>query len=81
MVQMLKNPLLQNQWDFSETWYIALKIQANHSCSNYDAGLTLTYFMPRSNLVTFAFVWQKMENFNLQKLLQPLISKLVDALN
>ena len=28
-------------------------------CSNDDAGLTLTYFMARSNLVPYAFVWEK----------------------
>ena len=28
-------------------------------CSNDDTGLTLTYFMARSNLVPYAFVWEK----------------------
>ena len=27
--------------------------------SNDDAGLTLTYFMARSNLLPYAFVWEK----------------------
>ena len=27
--------------------------------SNDDPGLTLTYFSPRSNLVPYAFVWEK----------------------
>ena len=27
-------------------------------CSNNDPGLTLTYFTARSNLVTYAFVWE-----------------------
>ena len=27
--------------------------------SNDDPGLTLTYFMARSNLVPYAFVWEK----------------------
>ena len=30
-------------------------------CSNYDPGLTLTHFTLRSNLVTSAFVWEKMK--------------------
>ena len=30
-------------------------------CTNYDPGLTLTYFTPRSNLVTYAFVWEKVK--------------------
>ena len=28
-------------------------------CSKDDAWLTLTYFMLRSNLVSYAFVWEK----------------------
>ena len=28
-------------------------------CSNNDPGLTLTYFTARSNLVPYAFVWEK----------------------
>ena len=28
-------------------------------CSNYDPGMTLIYFTARSNLVPFAFVWEK----------------------
>ena len=30
-------------------------------CSNDDRGLTLTYFMGRSNLVPYAFVWEKVK--------------------
>ena len=28
-------------------------------CSDDDPGLTFTYFMARSNLVPYAFVWEK----------------------
>ena len=28
-------------------------------CANDDPGLTLTYFMARSNLVPYAFIWEK----------------------
>ena len=28
-------------------------------CSNDDSGLTLTYFTGRSNLVPYAFLWEK----------------------
>ena len=31
-------------------------------CSNYDPGLTVIYFTLRSNLVTYAFVWEKVKN-------------------
>ena len=31
-------------------------------CSNDDPELTLTYFTIRSNLVPYAFVWEKREN-------------------
>ena len=30
-------------------------------CSNDDPGVTLTYFMARSNLVTYAFLWEKVK--------------------
>ena len=49
---------------------MTLKLSKKHrvweyyqSCSNYDPGLTLTYFTPRSNLVTYAFVWEKVKIF------------------
>ena len=28
-------------------------------CSNYDPRLTLTYFTTKSNLLPYAFVWEK----------------------
>ena len=33
-------------------------------CSNSDPGLTLTYFMARSNMVPYAFVWKKLIDFS-----------------
>ena len=30
-------------------------------CINDDPGVTLTYFMARSNLVTWAFLWKKVK--------------------
>ena len=45
---------------------ITLKLNLHHwvlkyyqVCSNDDTVLTLTYFMARSNLVPYAFVWEK----------------------
>ena len=36
-------------------------------CSNDDPGLTLTYFMARSNLVPYAFVWEKGKTMDLSE--------------
>ena len=33
-------------------------------CSNNDPGLTLTYFTARSNLVPYAFVWEKVKTMD-----------------
>ena len=33
-------------------------------CSNDDPGLTLTYFTTRSNLVPYAFVWEKVKTID-----------------
>ena len=38
-------------------------------CSNDDPGLTLTYFTARSNLVPYAFIWEKIKQWIFQKLL------------
>ena len=57
MVKTLKNLLLRNQKvDDFETWYTALGAQV---CSNDIPGMTLTYFTARSNLVPYAFLWEK----------------------
>ena len=55
---------------FSRTkWPMTLKLGMQHwvlkcyqVCSNDDPGLTLTYFTARSNLVHYAFVWEKGKN-------------------
>ena len=36
-----------------------LVLECYQVCSNDDPGLILTYFMARSNLVPYAFVWEK----------------------
>ena len=38
-------------------------------CSNDDPGLTLTYFMARSNLLPYAFVWEKGQDQDQESLL------------
>ena len=42
-------------------------------CSNDDPGLALTYFKARSNLVPYAFVWEKCKQWIFQKLLSSMI--------
>ena len=60
MVKSFKNLLLQNQKSYDlETWHVALGLQALQNYINDDPGLTLTYFTARSNLVPYAFVWEK----------------------
>ena len=82
MVKAFKNLLLWNQKaDDLETWYAALVLEYNPVCSNDDPGLTLTYFMARSILVPYAFVWKKVKQWIFQKLFKSMISKLVDAVN
>ena len=41
--------------------------------SNDDPGLTLTYFTARSNLVPYAFVWEKIKQWIFQKQLSSMI--------
>ena len=60
MVKTFKNLLLQNQKPYDlETWHVALGTKLYKVYINDDPGLTLTYFMARSNLVPYAFVWEK----------------------
>ena len=57
MVKTFKILLLQNRKFYDlETWHVALGTQG---LQTDDPGLTLTYFTARSNLVTYAFVWEK----------------------
>ena len=60
MVKTLKDLFLRNQKASDlETWYAAWGAQVLPIFfSNYDAGLTLTYFTARSNMVLYAFVWE-----------------------
>ena len=60
MVKTLKNLHLWNQKaDDLESWYVASGTPVLPSCSNDDPELTLIYFMVRSNLVPYDFVWEK----------------------
>ena len=50
-----------------ETWYAASGARVLPSCSNDDPGLILTYFTARSNLVPYAFVWEKGKTMDFSK--------------
>ena len=52
-----KNLHLQNQRaNDLVAWYVASGPRPFIVCSNEDPRLTLTYVMPRSNLVSYAFI-------------------------
>ena len=60
MVKTFKNLLLQNQKSYDlETWHVALGTHIYKVYINDDPGLTLTCFTAKSNLVPYAFVWEK----------------------
>ena len=60
MVKTFKNLLLQNRKSYDlETWHAASGLKLYKIYINIDPGLTLTYFTARSNLVPYAFVWEK----------------------
>ena len=50
-------------------------------CSNNVSGLTLTYFMARSNFVPYAFVWEKGKTMDFSETIVVYDIKLVDAIN
>ena len=60
MVKTLKTLLLRNRKaDDLETWYAALGTRVLPNLFKDNPGLTLIYFTARSNLVPYAFVWEK----------------------
>ena len=60
MVKALNNLLRNQNADDLETAALSTKVLPNYQiCSNDDPGLTLTYFTAMSNLVPYAFVWEK----------------------
>ena len=52
-------PLLNQKSYVLETWHAASGTQVYKIYKNHDAGLTLTYFMARSNLATYVFEREK----------------------
>ena len=59
MVKTLKNLLWNQKANDLESLYAASGTRILPSCSNDDPEFTLTYFMARSNLIPYAFVWEK----------------------
>ena len=60
MVKTLKNLLLWNQKaDDLETWYAALGARILQSLLNWWPWVDLDLFYGKSNLVPYAFVWEK----------------------
>ena len=43
---------------------MTLKVECYQVCSNDDPGLTLTYLTAMSNLVSYAFVWEKVKTMD-----------------
>ena len=52
-----------------------------HVCSNDDPGLTLTYFTARSNMVLYAYVWEKVKTMDYSETIAVYDIKLVDVVN
>ena len=50
-----------------ETWYVAWELWPFIFCSNDDPRLILTYFMARSNLVSYTFKWGNLLESHLMK--------------
>ena len=74
--------LLQNQKSYDlETSHAILGAQALQSLYKNNPRLTLTYFTARSNLVTWASLWEKVKTANFQKLLKLVTLKLVKTDN
>ena len=56
-LQKSSPPESKGQWPWNLVCIIGCS--STTKCSNDDPGLTLTYFMARSYLVLYAFVWEK----------------------
>ena len=50
-------------------------------CSNDESRLNVTYFTARSNLVPYAFVWEKLETMDFSETVVVYDEKLVDAVH
>ena len=65
MVKTIKDIFLWNRKaDDLETWYTALSTRVLPSMFKWCPWVTLTYFTARSNLVPYAFVWEKVKTMD-----------------
>ena len=65
IVKILKKNLLWNRKaDNHETWYAIASTQVLINLLNDAPGLTLTDFTAKSNLVPYAFVWEKVKTMD-----------------
>ena len=68
MVKTLKNLLLRNQKAYDlETWYVALGIRVLPSLFKWSPWDDIAYFRARSNLIPYAFVWEKGKTVNISE--------------
>ena len=56
---MVKNFFSGNQRPMTLKLGMQHRVLEYQVCSNDDPGLTMTYFRARSNIVPYAFVWEK----------------------
>ena len=63
MVKTLKILFWNQKADDLGSSYAALGTLVRPSCSHDYPGLTMTFFMERSNLVSYAFVWEKVKQW------------------
>ena len=71
ITKMATMPIYGKTWKILEPKGRWIKLGMQHQvleyyqvCSNDDSGFTLTYFMARSNLVPYAFVWEKVKTMD-----------------
>ena len=70
----------KGRWPWNLVCSIEYSLEYYQVCLNDDPGLTLTYFMARSNLFPYAFVWENVKIMDFRNYCSLWI-KVVDAVN
>ena len=82
MVKMLKNFFAGTERPMTLKFGMQNQVLEYYQvCSNDDPGLTLTYFRARSNLVPYAFVWEKGKTMDFSETIVVYDIKVGDAIN